>query len=85
MTREKLKTVSWDTTIRVGIDKDYLDRMGYMDILLSGEPTPPMNMYLNMHGAIIWMEGTIRLVEDETGKVIIDVRPTEKEDSDEQE
>lgn len=53
MNKEILKTVSWERAIQIGIDKDYLERMGYMEILLAGDPTPPLNLVLHTEKSVI--------------------------------
>jgi hypothetical protein len=75
----------WQQAFAVGIDKRMLERKGYMDILLAGDETPEMDLRLNYDGIIIWMTGTLRLVENEHGEMDISIKAQiPQEDSDEQ-
>jgi hypothetical protein len=43
----------WRRAYEVGIDKRVLERKGYLDILVSGEPTPEMDLRLNIDEMIV--------------------------------
>jgi hypothetical protein len=75
----------WRQAYAVGIDKRVLERKGYMDILLAGDETPEMDLRLNYDGIIIWMTGTLQLVENEQGEIDISVKAKIPEDDYEQE
>ena len=82
MGREKFKNVNWTGAIRAGLDKEYLERMGYMDILLDGGETPEIPLALRTGKTVIWLTGTIKLVEDPDGEIVVEVngiKPQEDE------
>lgn len=74
----------WDQAMAVGIDKRVLERKGYLDILLAGDETPEMDLRLNYDGIILWMTGTLRLVENEEGEVDISIKAQIPEDNDDE-
>lgn len=47
-------TALFEQAVNVGINTSYLERVGYMDILLAGEETPPINLRLRTeHNAVV--------------------------------
>ncbi len=74
----------WRQAMAVGIDKRVLERNGYLDILLAGDETPEMDMRLNYDGIILWMTGTLRLVENEEGELDISIKAQIPQEDDEQ-
>jgi hypothetical protein len=64
----------WQQAYAVGIDKCELERKGYLDVLLAGEPTPEMELRLNYDGIIVWMNATLQLVENEQGELDISIK-----------
>lgn len=44
----------FEQAVNVGINTSFLERVGYMDILLAGEETPPINLRLRTeHNAVV--------------------------------
>ena len=74
----------WQQAMAVGIDKRVLERNGYLDILLAGDETPEMDLRLNYDGIILWMTGTLRLVENEEGELDISIKAQIPREDDEQ-
>lgn len=54
MGQKKDYTALFEQAVNVGINTSYLERVGYMDILLAGEETPPINLRLRTeHNAVV--------------------------------
>lgn len=63
------KAVDWVQAARCGVNVQYLETNGYMDILLSGGTTPPIPLFLSLGGMFILMDGCLSLEEKEDGAV----------------